>query len=163
MEICKYTINSLSYLSVSHKNNQEQQTSTKPKTKTNWTMNKQNHKETHRLHLAETSPRFSQRNSNIWHSESLLRLKVYELHDHNATIPKQFTEPNNILNHKQSQAESRDRTDKCFLLWHQMCAFRIKGTHPVAGPESPLQGIRLRSLITDYSDVISQGLNQKTL
>lgn len=87
----------------------------------------------------------------------------YELHDHNATISKQFTEPNSILNQKRMQAESSHRTDKRFLPQHQTSTSHIMGTHPVAGPESPLQGTRLRSLITDYSYIISQGLNQKTL
>lgn len=111
------------------------------------------------LHLVEIPPRFLQRNSNTRHSESLLWLKVHELHDHNATIPQEFAEPNSTLNQKWTQAESSDRTDKCFLPQHQMCTFHIMGIYPVAQPESPLQGIRLISLIADYPYIISQGLN----
>ena len=73
------------------------------------------------LRLIATPPQFLQRNSNTRHSESLIWLQVHELHDHNATIPKQFTESNSILNQKWTQAELSDRTVSCHNTKRALC------------------------------------------
>lgn len=99
------------------------------------------------LHLIETPPRFLQRSLNTKYSTSLLHLKAHELCDHNATIPKQLTEPRIVSEQIGTRAESSDRTDKCFLPLQQTGTFHILGTQPSARLESPLQAIR--SLITD--------------